>query len=175
MESYNMPQVSQQEEKDSSVYELIVTQMNQENINSRVYQNFSGICDLKAMLGAEKYFYNQSQDEKEHQKKLYDYICTKGWVPTLKTVPEEEFNVEWSLLEMFAQAVQLEKENLTTISAIQKKALETSDFETFNFIGWFVQNQTSEIDEMTKWVQKFQLASESPAAILFLDEQLGEG
>ena len=168
------PQEPTQVDPDISVYGILLAQMNQEIVNSRVYENFSGICDLNAFLGARKYFKRQSEDELTHHTKLYDYICSRGWYPTLSPLPQEEFNPNWSLLEMFAQAVQLEKDNLKLISDIQKKALVCSDFETFEFIGWYTANQTSEIDEMTKWKQKFILASESPAAILQLDSQLGE-
>jgi len=171
---YSPTEQSPQVDPDISVYGILVNQMNQEIVNSRVYQNFSAICDLNGFIGARKYFKSQSNDELIHHAKIYDYICSRGWIPTLQPLPEEEFNTEWSHLEMFAQAVQLERDNLKLISDIQKKSLASSDFETFNFIQWFVVNQTSEIDEMTKWKQKFMIASESPAAILNLDEQLGE-
>jgi ferritin len=158
----------------SSIADMVINQMNQEIVNSRFYKNFAGICDANSYLGAKKYFETQSKDEQEHHEKLYEYICSKGWNPVLKTLAEVEYDASWSLLEMFAQAHQLEIENLKLISDIKKKSFEECDFETFDYLAWFVMNQTSEIDEMLKWKRKLVDASDSPAAILMIDEMLGE-
>lgn len=167
-------EVSEEQIPTTSVYDLLINQMNQELVNSRYYLTLSNICDNIGYIGAKNFFKKQSDDELEHFKKINTYISMRNWIPVLKNLEEMEVDLTQNLLSMFANAYELEKLNLKFISNIIKNTLTSSDFESFYFLSWFVENQTAEIDEMLKWRQKFEIASDSPAAILFLDAQLGE-
>jgi len=162
------------EPKITTVYSLLVEQMNKEFQNSRMYLNFAGICDVQALTGIAKYFKEQSIDELKHFQIIYEYISMRGWNPTLTALPDIEFIVNWSPIELFAQAHQLEVENLVSIARIQGTSLDEKDYQTCVFLNDLITTQTKEIDEMLKWKQRFVLASESPAAILMLDEKIGE-
>ena len=133
---------------------------------------FAGICDLQSFTGTAKYFHSESNGEAEHCKMIFDYMCDRDMNPVMQCLPEIEFDKEMSLLEMFCQSVQAEQNTLQSLYLVKKVSLDMADYLTFDWIQNLILNQREEIKTAIDWRNKFSIANESPAALLFLDHEL---
>jgi ferritin len=161
-----------QEPQIVTVYSTLQNQLTLEQNNSRVYRTFAGIADLQSFTGAAKYFHSEADGETEHFKMIFDFMCDRDMNPVMQSLPEIEFNKEMSLLEMFCQAVQAEQNTLQSLYLIKKVSFDMADYLTFDWIQGLILKQREEIKQSIDWRNKFSIANESPAALLFLDNEL---
>jgi ferritin len=103
---------------------------------------------------------------------IFDFMCDRDMNPVMQSLPEIEFNKEMSLLEMFCQAVQAEQNTLQSLYLIKKVSFDMADYLTFDWIQGLILKQREEIKQSIDWRNKFSIANESPAALLFLDNEL---
>jgi ferritin len=160
------------ETPSNTVYSTLLNQLTLEQNNSRVYRTFAGIADLQSFTGAAKYFHSEADGETEHFKMIFDFMCDRDMNPVMQSLPEIEFNKEMSLLEMFCQAVQAEQNTLQSLYLIKKVSFDMADYLTFDWIQGLILKQREEIKQSIDWRNKFSIANESPAALLFLDNEL---
>ena len=87
--------------------------------------------------------YNQSDEERGHMLKFIKYINERGGkavIPALKKPQAEYKNVE----DIFKEVLKHEEFITASINEIVALTLDEKDFNTHNFLQWFVMEQVEE-------------------------------
>lgn len=153
------------------VEDALVDQMNHEFNNYRIYKNFSGICDRKSLLGFCEYFNKQAEDEKIHFEKFYNYLCDKNMTPTLGVLEELLYNVDATLEELFMLSTHTENLTTTKLLSVKRIALEECDYQTVDFLDWFLLEQIEKEKSTQDALNRVRLSANN---LLLIDQELGE-
>jgi ferritin len=155
-----------------TVYSTLLNQLTMEQTHSRNYRTFAGIAALQSFNGASKYFHSAADEEMEDFRIIFDYMCDRDMIPLLIEQASIEFNKEMSLIEIFCQNVQIRQNAYQNLCLVKKVAMDMNDYLTFDFLQQLILNQREELKTSIDWRNKFSIANESPAALLFLDNEL---
>jgi len=103
--------------------------------------------------------------------RLFDYMLNREGRIVLDTIgqPPSEFG---SLVEMFTQVLEHEKEVSGMINKLYELALSENDHATSVELQWFIQEQVEEEKNASDMVENIKLADDNSAALLMLDRQL---
>lgn len=122
---------------------LINDQMNAEMYASNLYLQMASWCDEKGMAGAAEFFQAHMREELDHRDRFIQFLFDCGATVTVQTVNAPP--TEWSsLLDVLKAAYEHEQKVTALINNIAGEALKTNDFNTLNFLQWFIEEQREE-------------------------------
>jgi ferritin len=153
------------------VLRLVNQQYNREAFSSEVYYAMSAyFMDLK-LEGFAAYFRKAAEEERKHAMKFFDYIakCNELLDPLPMEAPRVNFESPVDACVFFLEH---EQEVTRLIQAIADAAMSSKDFYTFEFIGWFLQEQLEEVRKAEDLAKKMALVADDRAGLLLLDNQL---
>ena len=122
---------------------LLNQQIAQEAYASYYYLGMASWCDFHALEGCSQFLYGQSEEEREHMLKLFNYIVEAGGralAPGIKQIPKDFKDIT----NVFKSALNQEKANTKSINALVDTCLKEKDYSTFNFLQWYVAEQHEE-------------------------------
>jgi len=147
-------------------------QIAKEVFASNSYLSMASWCETEGLSGAQKFFYAQSEEEREHMLKLFHYVNGSGGhglVPDIK----QPINKYDSLHHAVNISIEQEAEVTKSIYEIVALSLSVQDFGTFNFLQWFVAEQQEE-EQMFKSIKDILCLAGGKNANLFLvDKEIG--
>ncbi len=153
------------------VMDLLNKQIIQEAEASASYLAMASWCDQNGLNGSAKLLYAQSEEEREHQMKIFHFINDNGgaaYSPEVKNITHE-FN---SLREIYETALEQEIAVTKSIHGIVKKCREKADYRTESFLQWFINEQMEEEKKMRDILDLFELMEGSPLSIKLIDERV---
>lgn len=155
------------------IYELMLNQVNAELNASYLYLSMAAYFENKNLRGLAKWMRKQSEEEREHAMKFYDYLVTVGKKVVLKAIPDPK--TEWSsVMEVWQDTLNHEKKVTNMINNIMKQAIEDNDYASINFLNWFVDEQIEEVTTAEEIIAKFEMIGDSKQGLYLLDKELGE-
>jgi ferritin len=94
-----------------------------------------------------KFFYEQADEERGHAMKMVDYMLDTSCKVDLGTVPAptNDFQSHVAPIEL---ALEQERDVTVHISQLFKIARETNDYQSEQFIEWFLEEQVEEESTM---------------------------
>jgi ferritin len=131
---------------NKEVLSLLNNQIWLENMSSYYYLKLSVLCNQNGFNGVSKFFLEQSNEEREHMMKIFNYMLeqdTEPVVPSYNYI-EEEGIIDFNLLTLFENSLTNEKEITNSINELVIKCKEVGDSRTENFLSWFVEEQNEE-------------------------------
>lgn len=146
-------------------------QIKMEAHSSAQYLAMAAWCESKGYDNSADFFFNQSDEERIHMLKIFKYLCDLGGEaksPTIDEVQHEYAN----LREVFEKALEAEINVTIAINNIVGKAREEKNYQTENFIQWFVQEQIEEEYIARRAVELFELMGEDKMALFMIDERI---
>ena len=148
-------------------------QIRNEYYSSYLYLSMAAYCESLNFTGFASWLRRQSNEELTHAMRLYDYIIDRDGRVVLESIdqPPSEFG---TLLEMFEEVLEHEKEVTSMINRLYELAVSENDHATAVELQWFIQEQVEEIKSSTDMVESIKLAGNNSAALLMLDRQLVE-
>lgn len=155
-----------------SVPELLSNQMNIELNNFHTYINLSSLCDIKGYIGSSNFFKKQADGELEHFEKFRSYICDRNFTPVLSSLPAKPID-SLSLLDMMVSAYQLECNTTKELTTLKVEMGKAGDYVSFDFLDWYLLEQVEEMKLTGDYVQRLKLAGDNTAALLIIDQELG--
>lgn len=152
--------------------DAINTQINIEFSSSYTYLAMAAWCERTSFLGSAAWMRMQSQEEKEHAMKLYEYMADRGATIELKDIagPSVEYD---SLASVFQQALKNEEEVSDSINKLYELALQEKSYATAVDLQWFLTEQVEEEKTARTIVKKLELIQDDGPALLDLDRELG--
>jgi ferritin len=155
-----------------TVFSAINEQINSEFKASYTYLAMAAFCERQKFLGAAKWLRFQSEEERLHGLKLFDFVLARDGNVELRTLDQPKTAYD-SLSAVFEQALQHEQQVTVQINSLYELCFKEKAFAEMTELQWFLTEQVEEEKVAREIVAKFRLVKNDPAAILDMDRELG--
>jgi ferritin len=118
-------------------------QIEREGFSSNLYLAMASWAETSGYSGVAAWFYVQAEEERIHMLKFIKYMNERGGkaiVPAFKK-PASDFK---SVDDAFNEVLKHEEFITASINEIVALTLEEKDYNTHNFLQWFVMEQVEE-------------------------------
>lgn len=155
------------------VQDALNKQINMELSSSYAYLAMSAYCELNNFLGSAKWMQLQSDEERGHAMKLYNFLIARGCRVSMDALaaPQNDFE---SIPHVFACALKQEHAVSESINDLYELAHNEKAFAALVELQWFITEQVEEEKSVREIVAKFEMLKDDPSAMLDLDRELGE-
>ena len=113
-----------------------------------------------------------AEEEKEHMRKIFDYILERSRQPNLGEIPAPKTNYK-DVKELFDIVYKEEKDVTDSIHKITHEAWEQKDLTTFSFLQWFIDEQREEEALAVEIVGKIKIIGTQGQGVYMIDEFVG--
>ncbi|MDB5110778.1 MAG: ftnA [Mucilaginibacter sp.] len=151
-------------------------QMTNEAHNAQIYLAYASWISDKGYEGIANFLFRHANEERNHMMKILEYILKRGAKVIITEIPSPGPDPV-SINDCFEKIFKSEVENTTNIYTIVNKSLEEQDWATWNFMQWFVKEQTEEETLAMELLSKIKIAGGENAgndALYALDKDLGK-
>jgi len=148
--------------------------MTREAHASLIYLSYASWASDAGYEGIANFLFRHAQEERNHMMKILEYILERGArakVEAIPAPPDDPRNVH----ECFEKVFGHEVDNTQSIYKIVKMSFEEGDWATWNFLQWFVKEQTEEETMSLNLLNKIKIAGGdkvSGEALYALDRDL---
>lgn len=139
---------------------------------SNLYKHVANQLQRIGYFGAQKFFLSESADELEHYQKIVDYINDRGLVASVPQIEKQDDTVT-SLRDALTIAFETEKALGEDYADWYKQAF-AEDVVTAQFLLQFIEIQRKSVGEFGDLIARLDRAGANEAAILLIDQELGE-
>jgi ferritin len=142
------------------VEDICNRQVEREGYSSNLYLAMASWSENNGLSGVAQWLYTQADEERIHMLKIIKYINERGGkaiMPALKK-PPTDFK---SVIEMFKEVLKHEEFITASINEIVALTLEEKDFNTHNFLQWFVMEQVQEEASARAVIDKLNLVGKN--------------
>lgn len=126
---------------------------------SMQYISIAAYFDQEGLGGLARFFYRQSEEEREHAMKFVSFVVDAGGplrIPEI-AAPRSEFD---SARDAVQAALDWEKEVTRQIYALVDIGKADSNYIAIRFLDWFVDEQFEEVTTMEELLQVVERAGE---------------
>lgn len=162
-------------EKITMLTDIILNALNkqieEEFYSSNLYLAMASWCDKEGLSNCAAFMYDHFEEEKMHMLKFMHYINEVGGhaiVPMIKQPPKEFESVQ----SLFQDAFIHEQFITSCISNLAKLSSTENDFQTLNFLQWFITEQIEEEATFQKILDKIKLIGNSPSSLYFIEQEI---
>jgi len=142
------------------VEEICNRQVEREGYSSNLYLAMAVWAETNGYPGVAEWLYAQAEEEKLHMLKFIKYINERGGkavIPAMKKPVSEYKSVE----NLFQEVLKHEEFVTASINEIVALTLEEKDFNTQNFLQWFVTEQVEEEASVRTILDKVRLVGKN--------------
>jgi ferritin len=157
---------------NEAMQQAVNDQINNELFAMYSYLSMSAYCEHKQFRGCARWMRMQSDEEKVHAMRLYDFLIARQGRVKLRPIAEPQFDFA-SVPEVFQKAFEQEQKVTQQINSLYEMAFQEKAFAALVELEWFINEQVEEEKTARDIVYKFQLVKDDPAALLDLDRELG--
>jgi ferritin len=119
------------------------SQMTKEAHASQIYLSYGAWADSNGCGGISNFLFRHAQEERNHMMKILEYILKRGGTVKISAIPDPPPDPK-SVNNCFEKVFEHEVDNTKAIYAVVKLSFEEGDWATWNFMQWFVKEQTEE-------------------------------
>lgn len=144
-------------------------QVEREGFSSNLYLSMASWAENNGLPGIASWLYAQAEEERLHYLKFIKYINERGGtaiVPAFKK-PASEFK---SAEDLFSEVLKHEEFITASINEIVHITLEEKDYNTHNFLQWFMMEQVEEEASVRTIIDKLRLVG--PANLYVFDRDI---
>lgn len=156
-----------------AVRDAISEQIKHEFYSAYLYLSMAGSFEVANLPGFAHWMRHQSEEEREHAMKLFDFLLDRGESVQLQTIEAPPYAYR-SPLDALEQALEHEKEITGRIHALYDLAAGEKDYPAQVLLDWFVTEQVEEEKSAADIVGRLRLAGEDGAALLLIDRELAQ-
>jgi ferritin len=142
------------------VEEICNRQIEREGFSSNLYLAMAAWAETNGFSGVAAWLYAQAEEEHMHMLKFIKYVNERGGkavIPSFKKPESEYKNVE----DVFKEVLKHEEFVTASINEIVGLTLEEKDFNTQNFLQWFVMEQVEEEASVRSILDKVRLVGKN--------------
>ncbi len=154
--------------------EALNSQMTKEASASQIYLSYGAWASSAGYAGVANFLFRHANEERNHMMKLLEYILERGAKVKVEVIPaalEDPTSIEDCFEKIFEQEVG----NTKDIYKLVKMTFDEEDWATWNFMQWFVKEQTEEETLALNLLDKIKIAggvNASGEALYALDSDL---
>ncbi len=138
-------------------------QMTKEAHAAQIYLSYASWAASGGYTGIANFLFRHANEERNHMMKILEYILERGAKVSVTSIPAPPADPK-NVQECFEKVFQHEVDNTTAIYAIVKMSFDESDWATWNFMQWFVKEQTEEETMVMNMLDKLKIAGGSKAS-----------
>ena len=155
------------------IQDAINEQIKNELYSSYLYLSMASYFESVTLPGFAHWMHVQSEEEREHAMKFYEYVHDRGGRVLLQAIPEPP--ISWNTtLELFQEVLEHEKQVTAMINNLYKVALEEHDYASQVMLQWFITEQVEEEKNASEIIEHLKMIDEHRTAILQLDHHVGK-
>ena len=132
-------------------------QMTKEAHASQIYLSYAAWADNQGYGGISNFLFRHAAEERNHMMKLLEYILKRGAKAKVVAIPAPPSDPT-SINNCFEKVFEHEVDNTNGIYKIVKQSLIEEDWATWNFMQWFVKEQTEEETLALSLLDKIKIA-----------------
>ena len=151
------------------VEELCNRQVEREGYSSNLYLAMASWSENNGLPGIAAWLYAQAEEERIHFLRFIKYINERGGttvIPAFKKPTTDFKNAE----DLFREVLKHEEFITASINEIVHTTLEEKDYNTHNFLQWFVTEQIEEEASVRTIIDKLRLTG--PANLYIFDRDI---
>lgn len=156
----------------AKLVEMINKQINRELYSAYLYLSMADYYSDVNLDGFENWFYIQTQEERDHAMLLRTYLLNNDCQVKLETVDAPGVSFSDYKAPLTA-ALEHEQKVTAWINEIYAVAYELKDFQTMQFLDWFVKEQGEEEKNTRDLIAKFDLFGSDAKGLYMLNSELG--
>ncbi|WP_237036883.1 ferritin [Mediannikoviicoccus vaginalis] len=158
---------------NKKLLDLLNKQYNFEIESAYIYKAMSLWAAKENWSGVANFFHQQALEEMFHASKLENYLLDIGYCVKLTKISEPKAEYS-SLLEVFKDAFDHEKQVTANFVEIMKEAKEVPDYKTEIQAQWFLTEQVEEEATFDDLIATLERISDSPAGLFQFDAELAQ-
>lgn len=148
-------------------------QINHELYSSYLYLAMAAFFESNNLPGFASWMRAQSEEEREHAMKFFDFIIERGGKVKLSAIKEPPADFG-SPLETFQQVLAHERHVTESINKLYALAKAENDYPSEIMLQWFVEEQVEEENSADAILQQLRMIGDQSSALLMLDHRLGQ-
>lgn len=151
-------------------------QMTNEAQNAQIYLSYASWATSEGYDGIANFLFRHANEERNHMMKILEYILKRGAKVIVSAIPSPGPDPA-SVNDCFEKVFKSEVENTASIYDIVNMSMAEKDWATWNFMQWFVKEQTEEETLALDLLSKIKVAGgpkANPDALYSLDADLGK-
>lgn len=154
-----------------SVEKQLNKQIKNEEHSSRIYLAMASWCEVSGYNGAADFLYAQAEEEKEHMSKMIHYLNDRGGYAKMQALdkPDEDYK---DFTTLFEKVLAHEEFITGEINKCYEVAMEAKDYNTAQFLQWYIGEQVEEESTMNTILDKIRLAGDSKGGIFHINKEL---
>jgi ferritin len=159
-----------------SLAKALNQQMTNEAHNAQIYLAYASWASNEGYDGIANFLFRHANEERNHMMKILEFILKRGAKVVVSAIPApgpDPLNVN----DCFEKVFKSEVENTASIYGIVNMSMEEKDWATWNFMQWFVKEQTEEETLAMDLLSKIKVAGGATAnndALYVLDNDLAK-
>ncbi len=145
---------------NKKIEDICNRQIEREGYSSNLYLAMAVWAETNGYAGIALWLYAQAEEERIHMLKFIKYVNERGGkavIPTFKQPAAEYKNVE----DVFTEVLKHEHFITASINEIVDLTLKEKDFNTHNFLQWFVMEQVEEEGSVKTILDKVKLVGKT--------------
>jgi len=145
---------------NKKIEDICNRQIEREGYSSILYLAMASWSEINGLAGVAGWLYAQAEEEKLHMLKFIKYINERGGkavLPAFKKPPASFKTVE----DLFKEVLKHEEFVTASINEIVALSLSEKDFNTHNFLQWFVFEQVEEESSARAILDKIRLVGKN--------------
>jgi ferritin len=138
-------------------------QMTKEAYASQIYLSYGAWAATQGYDGISNFLFRHANEERTHMMKILEYILERGGkvnVEAIGAAPTDPRSVQ----DCFEKTFTHEIDNTNGIYKIVKMSHDEEDWATWNFMQWFVKEQTEEETMVMNMLDKLKIAGGEKAS-----------
>ncbi|MBK8883676.1 MAG: ferritin [Bacteroidales bacterium] len=145
---------------NKKIEDICNRQIEREGYSSNLYLAMAIWAETNGFSGVASWMYAQAGEENLHMLKFIKYVNERGGKAVIPafTKPGSEYN---SVEEIFREVLKHEEFVTSSINEIVSLTLAEKDFNTHNFLQWFVMEQVEEEASVRNILDKVRLVGKN--------------
>eukprot|EP01036_Dinobryon_divergens_P009629 gene9629-12882_t len=132
-------------------------QMTQEAHAAQIYLSYGAWANAAGYDGVSNFLFRHANEERSHMMKILEYILQRGSTVTVEAIAPPPPNPR-GVQDCFEKAFGHEVDNTNSIYKIVKMSHDEGDWATWNFMQWFVKEQTEEETMVMNMLDRLKIA-----------------
>ena len=132
-------------------------QMTREAHASQIFLSYAAWANHEGYEGIANFLFRHAEEERNHMMKILEYILERGARVSVEAIPAPPEDPK-SIYNCFEKVFGHEVDNTKSIYKIVKMSFDEEDWATWNFLQWFVKEQTEEETMSLNLLDKIRIA-----------------
>ncbi|MBC7889991.1 MAG: ferritin [Ferruginibacter sp.] len=132
-------------------------QMTKEAHAAQIYLSYAAWADSQGFGGIANFLFRHAHEERNHMMKILEYILKRGAIVKVTAIPAPPKDPE-NVHHCFEKVFEHEVDNTKAVYKLVKMSLTEEDWATWNFMQWFVKEQTEEETLALNLLDKIKIA-----------------